>query len=493
MSTLSLSRQNPWWLDPSSLNNDDNLLQYYSSKLRWDPRIVHTFDFETDAIYTLRGPRQVGKTTSLKLIIKDLIEKGVPPRNIFYWTCDLIDNPKTLVELVESYIQNSSLTEGRLYIFLDEISAVKDWQRGMKYLYDTGVLKNVSLLMTGSHSIDIKASAERLPGRRGITGDVLDKIMLPMKFSEYVELRSPPLRTLTMSMKLYRGERRRQILHELAGGDIPTEVKELGMYFTQLDSLFRDYLITGGLISPINDYVKDGVIDEYQYMRYMNVTMGDIAQWKKRQSYLVALLSRIEDVLTSRISWNSLKKGTDISHTNTVADYVDILESSFILTTLYGYDANTKKPRYESEKKIYFRDPFIFHSLRAWVRQLPPFEASIRYTESDKVPKLVESVLADHLLRLSFNLNPSNLFEPSRNLLYWSTKKHEVDFVLHTPKYNVPIELKYQNTINRSDYSPLFAFPENGVASKGVLATKDRLETHRGVAAIPVPILLTLI
>jgi len=433
MSTLSLSRQNPWWLDPSSLNNDDNLLQYYSSKLRWDPRIVHTFDFETDVIYTLRGPRQVGKTTSLKLIIKDLIGKGVPPRNIFYWTCDLIDNPKTLVELVESYIQNSSLTEGRLYIFLDEISAVKDWQRGMKYLYDTGVLKNVSLLMTGSHSIDIKASAERLPGRRGITGDVLD------------------------------------------------------------NSLFRDYLITGGLISPINDYVKDGVIDEYQYMRYMNVTMGDIAQWKKRQSYLVALLSRIEDVLTSRISWNSLKKGTDISHTNTVADYVDILESSFILTTLYGYDANTKKPRYESEKKIYFRDPFIFHSLRAWVRQLPPFEASIRYTESDKVPKLVESVLADHLLRLSFNLNPSNLFEPSRNLLYWSTKKHEVDFVLHTPKYNVPIELKYQNTINRSDYSPLFAFPENGVASKGVLATKDRLETHRGVAAIPVPILLTLI
>lgn len=46
------------------------------------------------------------------------------------------------------------------------------------------MIKNRTIVIIGSHSIDLRKSNEKLPGRRGETSDVYDKIMLPMKFSD---------------------------------------------------------------------------------------------------------------------------------------------------------------------------------------------------------------------------------------------------------------------------------------------------------------------
>ena len=50
---------------------------------------------------------------------------------------------------------------------LDEITAVKDWTRAVKYLVDAGALENIYLLLTGSSTVEIKRGYERMPGRRG--------------------------------------------------------------------------------------------------------------------------------------------------------------------------------------------------------------------------------------------------------------------------------------------------------------------------------------
>lgn len=494
MAEFSLSTQNPWWLKPSAIDDDNEIVKADSSRVKWEPRIMFTFDLESDLVYTLRGPRQVGKTTSVKLMIRKLLQEGVHPRRIFYWTCDLIEGPNSLAKLLDQYISATrEMTKERLFIFLDEISAVKDWQRGVKYLHDTGMLSNVTLLLTGSHSIDILKAAERLPGRRGVHDGIMDKIMLPMKFSEYVELRSPELRNLVIDFKLYRTDERSRIFNSLSSGVIPPVVKELNLYLNKLAIYLDDYLLTGGLISSINQYILDGRITDQLYTTYINTTLGDITRWNKKETYLAALINRIDEVLTTRISWNRLKKGTDISHTNTVADYVDILESSFILLTLYNVNLGKDEPRYEDEKKIYFRDPFIFHALRSWVRQRPPYETAVNYLSDTDKSRLVESIVADHLTRLAFNLNPTSFFDPKRNLFYWRTKKHEIDFVMRTPDFYVPIEVKYQKTINKSDYSALFSFPGNESRYRGLLVTRETLDIHRETTAIPVPILLTLI
>ncbi len=104
-----------------------------------------------------------------------------------------MSNPKELANILECYLQNArkTLPKQRLYLFIDEVSSVKDWQKGIKHLWDMGLLENCSVILTGSHSLDIRNASERLPGRRGSVKDVLDKILLPMKFTEYVETKKP--------------------------------------------------------------------------------------------------------------------------------------------------------------------------------------------------------------------------------------------------------------------------------------------------------------
>lgn len=116
-------------MNPDAIEVDEYISRFKECSVRWVPRIKYFFDLESDAVYTVRGPRQVGKTTLIKLMIRELLREGVrPTRRIFYWTCDLVEGPKELVSILESYIDSvRSLTSERLYIFLDEVSAVRDW------------------------------------------------------------------------------------------------------------------------------------------------------------------------------------------------------------------------------------------------------------------------------------------------------------------------------------------------------------------------------
>ena len=90
----------------------------------------------SDLVYSLRGPRQVGKTTLLKLEIKQKMDGGVSPYSIMYYAFDVDTTPKDLVNIVKKYLDGIKRLRknDHCYIFLDEVSAVKDWQRGIKRL-----------------------------------------------------------------------------------------------------------------------------------------------------------------------------------------------------------------------------------------------------------------------------------------------------------------------------------------------------------------------
>ncbi|MGB8312829.1 MAG: AAA family ATPase [Halobacteriota archaeon] len=118
-------------------------------------------------MYVLRGPRRIGKTTLLKLKIKSLLEKGVAPQNVFFYPCDLLDTPRQLADVIDTYFSQLKSDEGRAYLFIDEVSSLKDWQRAIKNFFDAGRLPGCTLLLTGSHSIDLKGASESLAGRRG--------------------------------------------------------------------------------------------------------------------------------------------------------------------------------------------------------------------------------------------------------------------------------------------------------------------------------------
>ena len=153
-----------------------------------------------------------------------------------------------------------------------------------------------------------------------------------------------------------------------------------------------------------------------------------------------------------------------------------------------------KNACFKKEKKIYFQDPFIFHSMRSWVTGLTDyFNGAQSYLDNpEDESKLVESVVENHLVRLMYNTFPSDVFAPHEHVFYWkkSGGGKEVDFVLKSKESELlPIELKFQNKIQKSDYKGLYTFP----GRKGILLSKKRFDVTGNYATIPISLFLLMI
>ncbi|MBI2184541.1 MAG: ATP-binding protein [Thaumarchaeota archaeon] len=499
MSAPELFDSNPWWTNPRATDDDISVKEWDNSKFKWRPRLGETIQWNVDVIYVLRGPRQVGKTMLSKLKIRELIRSGVQPRAIFYWACDLVEKPEKLVEIVEGYLTFSRGLAERRFIFLDEISSVKDWQKGIKYLYDRGRLKGCTVVLTGSHSIDLRRATESLARRRGevhkLRDKLPDKILLPMKFSEYVESRSGEIAQLIKDQNFLVRQKRHQLLSAIAEGQLPKELEEAYLFSKELNHLYHEYLMTGGIPLAINAYISGGAITRDIYEGYVDLLLRDIRRWDGNEALMRQIVKRLLATQGSTISLRNLQEDTEISSHHTVSTYLDFLKDSFVVTLLYKLDQSKDVPSYREAKKIHFEDPFIFHALRAWFLGAEPYEEALRYLGSEEnLGKLTECVVANHLVRLLFGYFPSTQFEYSSLLFYWqSRKKRELDFVIRQPSSYLPIEVKYQGRINREDAFGILDFQKGGKSLNGLLLTKDKMELKRSYLEIPVPVFLLLV
>ncbi len=488
MSIAELTVQNPWWKDKQLIDSDYSVEQFENAKMQWTPRLMFTFEMDKDIIQTLRGPRQVGKTTMVKHLIKKGLETSEANR-FFYWTCDLISNTKELSETITEYlIWARNQTDERLFIFLDEISEVPEWQKAIKYLVDTGMMKNTTTILTGSHAIDLKKSGERLPGRRGQSKKPLNKILLPMKFSEYIEVVD---KSLFEKIGVNKRIERYRILSDLIEGKIDPFISKQLVYLDDINQVFDRYLLSGGFPRTVNElYSDEGFISNETYSIYLQWILGDMAKWRKEERVLKQIVRRLFESYSSQISWYSIKNQTDIGSHNTISSYVEALEDSFVLNVVNKLDLSKGLSKYRSEKKIYFHDPFIFHSLRSWVNGFPkPFEAAKEFLEEpEDKSKLVEGVVHNHLARLAYGFNLSDSFHPSDYVYFFKGKKYEIDFLLKNGKNQfVPVEVKYRNKIKKNDA------PRMGRLQHGLLLTKKDFIEHDRYTALPVSLFLLLI
>lgn len=500
MSISELSDQNPWWRDKTLVESDQLIVAWEKSSFKWRPRVVETFLWDANVIYSLRGPRQVGKTTLLRLKIRELLRNGVDSRRIFYWACDQVESFEKMTSIINGYLEWARrFSKDRLYLFLDEVSAVKDWQRSIKYLYDMGKLKDCLVVLTGSHSLDLVKATESLAGRRGevdkLVDNIPDKVFLAAKFSEYVETRNVEILRVLRSLNLISTRNRLQVLHDLAEGKIPDRIHALRPYSKDLEGLLDDYLVTGGIPRAVNSYISRGVIPDMIYSDYVNLILRDIARWGGNEIYLRQIIQRVIETLSSQVSWNALKDGTEISTHDTARWYVDILKNSFVISYIHRLNRDKGVPYYRKAKKIYFEDPFIFHALRWWAfGGRHPFHESLEFLkDSENKSKLIESVVCNHMIRLLFNLEPSPQFDYTTKLFYWeSSKKREVDFVTKVEGAFLPIELKYQSSIQRNDAYSIIDFLKGGKVHRGIIVTKDAFVQGRSYIGIPVSIFLLM-
>lgn len=130
-----MERYNPWWFNEP----DPHIQEWAENEVRWIPDEIGLLSLKPFFLNFLLGPRQVGKTTGTKLLIRALL-KRVKPKAIFYLPCDEISDYKELGEVLDSYLSaRKEWGIKRSYIFLDEAGFVDEWWRSVKARIDAGV------------------------------------------------------------------------------------------------------------------------------------------------------------------------------------------------------------------------------------------------------------------------------------------------------------------------------------------------------------------
>ena len=138
-------------------------------------------DLKTDKIVTIAGVRRSGKTSLMFQCIEQLLSGGIKKSNIIYVNFEnerLIATKATdLDNLLIAHSMAFTPEEGLVYLFLDEIQNVENWDKWIRKIYD---MHKYRIVITGSSSELLSIEiATALAGRN------LSYTVYPFSFREF--------------------------------------------------------------------------------------------------------------------------------------------------------------------------------------------------------------------------------------------------------------------------------------------------------------------
>jgi len=450
-----LQLHNPWWIRKELILEDPYVKEYEEQKFKWIPPFLTSDKLKKDVVLTLRGPRRVGKTTALRLLIKKLLlEDNLLPQSVFLYSCDRVEDYKELYALLSTYLEFARpRVSQRLYILLDEISFVSEWQRAIKSLVDEGKGEGVTFLLTGSNILDLKISGERLPGRRGEVFKP-DIEMLPLNFSEFLHLVAPEL--------LQKSPQEAALRH-----------------LPEFQKFFEDFILTGGFLATINQFYSKAFIPSYAYETYLNWIEGDLHKTNRSEKVALRIIERVFIHLTTPVSLYKLAKESGLSSHATVSDYLDILEKMFVLFGLNYFSISQRKVDYKKNQKFYFLDPFIQMVLAAAVNDF--LDEAFNYSRTLLLQEALKPKFAEALVGAALKRFYSQLF-------YGGDKEIEIDFVGKRRNTLSFFEVKYVEQIRPEEISKIKKIlPKTKIT---LITRKTYLEEKDFIQMVPLEIFL---
>lgn len=477
-----ITRQNIWWTDPAWEASDPHLRRLAGQPRRLPAPLVDTLNLSTAGIHTLRGPRQVGKSTDLKLLAKRALTEGRGPREVLYLSLDLLQD-QPIRELAATIERAKSLARGAgsELVLLDEVTAVPNWQMAVKSLWDDGVIDRDVVFCTGSSAIDLaRGAAERLPGRRGAGADHL---VLPQPFSTFAQTLHP---TLPDSPRLS--------LSDLFNQDGQEAIENAQTYRPQLEDALELYLRFGGLPAAVAEAAGGASEPSEATKRVLADSLLREVQRKGASEPAVhALLERVIRSLGSKTNWSQLAQEMGVplggkralrrgqTDHRTMRDYIEFLAAGYFALIVYFWKADSDSSAVSRDKKIYFGD-LLLHTV---ARDHAP---GLRI---DK-PALVENAVATALYRHYEPLDRQiEGFLAPADLHVWGTARGgEIDFVCGPRAALDALNVKYQQAVDRRAAVGITrSFP----GRPAVLTTKNDLEFSGEYALVPASLLLWLL
>lgn len=246
----------------------------------------------------MTGPRQVGKTTLLRMLMAESDKKTL------FWNCDEPDIRQKLSNPTSTQLQAE--TAQYELIFIDEAQRVPNIGVTLKMLIDSFPMKQV--IVTGSSALQLSNSINE-----PLTGRKYEYNMFPFSSEELIDNHGSI-------------EENRLLERRMVYGAYPEVVKLPGEERETLVNLINSYLYKD--IFAFQDVRKPEIIE--QLLQALALQMG------------------------SEVSFNELSKLLGLN-SQTVRRYIDLLEKSYIVFHLRSFSRNLRNELKKS-RKIYFYD-----------------------------------------------------------------------------------------------------------------------------------------
>jgi len=460
-----LRARNHWWRDERGWEREDeNLREAAQAPFDYRPGVLD--DIEAGGLYTLSGPRRVGKSLELRRAIAALIGRGVAGRNILYCSCDDF----SLQDLRRMFRVGESITrrvQGTKWWFVDEVTSVgRGWSSVVKDLRDDTPLRRDCLVLTGSSSRELRDATKNFAGRRGPAATKSDRLLMPIPFRDFCRLLGgldglPDVPAI--------GPR------EMLGRRAQAAIAELSFWTNDLVDAWELYLRCGGFPRAVADFLQTGDVSPAFLQDLWDVVRGDaIRVTSLGDADLLNFLARIAQGICSPLNASSVVEHVGLGSHHAVNDRVNDLVFAFQVWKCHQIGTGGR-PNTNSRRKVYFTDPLIARI---------PSERQRAYQPPD-ISKLSEQQLGLSLLR-AVTGGRADVFAAAGDVMYERTSTAEIDFV--GAAIDVPFESKYVERNWRSESRALTAR-----YGRGIIATRNILDTDGDIWALPTSVVVWLL
>lgn len=330
-------------------------------------------------IQVLSGPRQVGKSTLIKQVLKEI---DLPYLLV---SADDVssDNSNWITETWNTARSMMKIKKHETFILvIDEIHKIKNWSEAVKKEWDADTYNDLELrvVILGSSRLLIKDGlTESLTGRYEL---------IRMSHWSYDEMRD----AFGFDLEQY-----------IYFGGYPG-----GASLIKHERRWRQYM-KDGIIAPAIE--KDILLTKVVYKPQLMKQLFELGcTYSGEEISLTKLLGQLQDV----------------GNVTTLANYMTTLDESRLLCGMQKY-ANDNARKYNSIPKMMVYNTALLSALSN-----SNFEKT--YTTPNVWGRWVESAIGSYLLNKADELD--------YKLYYWRENNNEVDFVLEQNKQCVAIEVK---------------------------------------------------
>lgn len=330
-----LRTENPWW-ESSQIDGT-----YRAMRLRAYFKLFYPLVAERNIrrAVLLMGPRRVGKTVLIHHVIQSLIDNGTDPKRITYLAVDHpIYTGCGLEDLLEycSEASNTNYRSEPVFVFLDEIQYLKDWEIQLKALVDA--YPGIKFIASGS-----AAAALRLKSNESGAGRFTDFLLPPLTFHEYLTL-------LDIRDLVYRDGNRYLWTNE--------NVEALNEEFLRYLNFggYPEVIFSQTIQSDPARFIKGDIVDKV-LLRDLPGLYG--IQDIQELNYLFTTLAFNT---ANEISLDQLSQSSGAAK-NTLKRYIEYLEAAFLIKIVHRIDRSARRFQRANFFKVYLTNPSMRSAL----------------------------------------------------------------------------------------------------------------------------------